>query len=105
MTRIGVDIEANVSNLDQGLGQAEKRIENFGSTAEKASNELSSAANRAGETLAQVGREVVSGDFSRIPETIGRAAVESPRLALSVFGLVAPFAAVATAIAMSPINI
>lgn len=101
MTRIGVDIEANVSNLDQGLGQAEKRIENFGNTAEKASNELSSAANRAGETLAQVGKEVVTGDFSRIPETLGRAALASPALASSVLGLVAPYAAVAAAIGIA----
>lgn len=99
MSRIGVDIEASVSGLDDGMAKAERRVGEFSSSVEKSSQSISSAAQKAGEVLGQVGKEAATGDFSRIPETLGRAAISAPELAGAVIGLVAPFALVAATVA------
>ena len=91
MPKIGVDIEARVDGadgLDKGLNEAEKRVEEFSKNVEKSSGTIGDSARKAGETLGQVGRDAVRGDFSRIPETLGRAALSAGAVATS-FGLLA----------------
>jgi lambda family phage tail tape measure protein len=97
---IRVDITAGVTGLDQGFDHAEKRTQEYATSVAKSSGEITAASRKAAEALGQVGREVVNGDFSRIPASIGEAALAAPELSLRLVGLLSPFAAVATAAAL-----
>lgn len=93
--KIGVDITANVSGFEQGFNQAEKRTKEFANTVEKANADITGASQKAINALGQVGKEIVTGDFSQIPETLGRAAMAAPDLSMNLLRLISPFAAVA----------
>lgn len=53
MSKIGVDIEADVSGLDQGLAKAEKRVGEFSGTVSKATQDLASASSKASAALTE----------------------------------------------------